>query len=149
MFTVKLNFNKCRSLLLFFALTIWHTVHFQLAITSTLTNVPRWQMFMFRNYNLPPGKMADHPGTCNAKIWEAIRASTSAPVYYREFQLGENVFMVWGWLYESWCKLILAAIPGVCSRSRTHSEHILKYTNRSPNIWNFVILAKWAFQNTG
>ncbi|XP_045164926.2 calcium-independent phospholipase A2-gamma-like [Mercenaria mercenaria] len=73
----------------------------KMAITSTLVNVPKWKTFMFRNYNHPPGVISDYQGSCNLKMWEAIRASGSAPVYYSPFQIGEHIFRDGGCLINN------------------------------------------------
>ncbi|KAH3816798.1 calcium-independent phospholipase A2-gamma-like [Dreissena polymorpha] len=70
----------------------------KMAITSCLANYNKWRRFMFRTYNLPPCMVADHEGTCNAKTWEAIRASGAAPIYFKEFKLGDYVFLDGGLL---------------------------------------------------
>ncbi|XP_052780751.1 calcium-independent phospholipase A2-gamma-like isoform X2 [Mya arenaria] len=70
----------------------------KLALTSTLGNFDKWQRFMFRSYNLPVGMVSDHQGTCNARAWEAIRASGAAPLYFKEFRLGNHVFLDGGLL---------------------------------------------------
>lgn len=64
----------------------------RMAITSTLSNVPKWKTFLFRNYNHRPGVISDYRGSCNLKIWQAVRASGSAPIYYSPFQIGEHIF---------------------------------------------------------
>lgn len=60
----------------------------KMSAVSTLVNVPKWQNFMFRNYNLPPGVYSDYPGNCKQKVWEAVRASSAAPAFYQEITLG-------------------------------------------------------------
>jgi len=37
---------------------------------------------------------AHYDGTSKYKVWEAVRASTSAPGYFEEFFLDGNVFQV-------------------------------------------------------
>ncbi|XP_052087063.1 calcium-independent phospholipase A2-gamma-like [Mytilus californianus] len=58
---------------------------------SCLLNVPKMKSFMFRTYNLPPGVFSHYPGNCKHKVWEAIRASSAAPVYLKEFVLGDFI----------------------------------------------------------
>lgn len=50
--------------------------------------------FVFRNYNHHPSEPSQYPGTCTAKTWEAIRASSAAPGYFEEFKLGDAVHQV-------------------------------------------------------
>ena len=37
---------------------------------------------------------AHYDGTSKYKVWEAVRASTSAPGYFEEYQLDGNIFQV-------------------------------------------------------
>ena len=69
-------------------------VDFQFSVVSTLTNVPRVQNFLFRNYNVPAGRQSRFAGSVDHKVWESIRASSAAPGYYEEFQLGDYVHQV-------------------------------------------------------
>ncbi|ESO82545.1 hypothetical protein LOTGIDRAFT_223198 [Lottia gigantea] len=58
---------------------------------STLMNVTKLRNFLFRNYNLPPGVYSNYPGSANNKIWEGIRASSAAPMYFQHFELGDYI----------------------------------------------------------
>lgn len=66
----------------------------QVSAISCLLNVPKMKSFMFRTYNLPPGVYSHYPGNCKHKVWEAIRASSAAPVYLKEFVLGDFIHQV-------------------------------------------------------
>ena len=61
----------------------------QVSAVSTLVNNQRAQNHLFRNYNLPPSRQSHYPGSSNYRLWEAIRASSAAPGYFEECQLGE------------------------------------------------------------
>lgn len=47
--------------------------------------------FLFRNYNYRRGIKSAYPGTIDSPIWQALRASSAAPGYYRELKLGNDV----------------------------------------------------------
>lgn len=63
-----------------------------MAISASLLS-PRIQPFVFRNYNLPVERMkfSDYSGSCKHKVWQAVRASTSAPGYFEDFVLDNHV----------------------------------------------------------
>lgn len=63
-----------------------------MAISASLLS-PRIQPFVFRNYNLPVErlKFSDYRGSCKHKLWQAVRASTSAPGYFEDFVLDNHV----------------------------------------------------------
>lgn len=63
-----------------------------MAISASLLS-PRIQPFVFRNYNLPVEriKFSDYSGSCKHKVWQAVRASTSAPGYFEDFVLDNHV----------------------------------------------------------
>lgn len=63
----------------------------KISAVSTLMNVSRVQNFLFRNYNLPPGRQSHYAGSIGHHLWEAIRASSAAPGYYKEFHLCDHV----------------------------------------------------------
>ena len=63
----------------------------KMAIVSTATNLPTLTPFVFRNYNLPPNTPSQYPGSCNARVWEAVRASSAAPGYFEEYKLRDIV----------------------------------------------------------
>lgn len=54
---------------------------------SAVMNQPLLQPFLFRNYALPYRAQSFYPGSCNHKIWQAIRASGAAPGYFEQFHL--------------------------------------------------------------
>ncbi|XP_071133254.1 calcium-independent phospholipase A2-gamma-like [Mytilus edulis] len=88
---------------------------------SCLLNVPKMKSFMFRTYNLPPGVYSHYPGNCKHKVWEAIRASSAAPVYLKEFVLGDFIHQDGGLMANnpaaiavSECKLLWPDEPIQC-----------------------------------
>jgi calcium-independent phospholipase A2-gamma len=63
----------------------------KLSAVSALSNVPIMQNHLFRNYTYPQGTYSHYPGSVHHHFWQAVRASSAAPGYYEEFQLGDNV----------------------------------------------------------
>ncbi|XP_064631859.1 calcium-independent phospholipase A2-gamma-like [Lineus longissimus] len=63
----------------------------KMSIVSSIINMPNIQNYMFRNYNLPAGMESHYRGSCEYKMWEAVRASSAAPGYYEECVLGDYV----------------------------------------------------------
>lgn len=57
-----------------------------------MTTANHMKIFLFRNYNLPPGSQSQYEGTSRYKVWEAIRASTAAPVYHEDFKIDGYIF---------------------------------------------------------
>lgn len=57
-----------------------------------MTTANHMKIFLFRNYNLPPGSQSQYEGTTRYKVWEAIRASTAAPVYHEDFKIDGYIF---------------------------------------------------------
>nr|XP_032828116.1 calcium-independent phospholipase A2-gamma-like isoform X1 [Petromyzon marinus]XP_032828117.1 calcium-independent phospholipase A2-gamma-like isoform X1 [Petromyzon marinus] len=64
----------------------------KVSVVSTLVNrgTPL-KAFVFRSYNLAPGSRSHYMGSCRHRLWEALRASSAAPGYFQEFQLGEDL----------------------------------------------------------
>lgn len=88
---------------------------------SALVNVPRVQNFLFRNYNLPTTRQSHYVGSVNHHVWEAIRASSAAPGYYEESNLGEWVHQDGGLLTNNptaiaihECRLLWPGVPLQC-----------------------------------
>lgn len=67
---------------------------------SAVSAVVNWGMspkaFIFRNYNHAPGRLSRYPGGSGYKLWEAVRASSAAPGYFREFPLHSDIHQVRG-----------------------------------------------------
>ena len=68
----------------------------QVSFVSTLVNQSVVQLFLFCNYRHRPGNPAAHcyPITTDARVWEAIMASTAAPGYLEEVKIGPHVYQV-------------------------------------------------------
>lgn len=49
---------------------------------------------MFRNYSLPYNVQSEYMGGSANKVWEAVRASSSAPTYFEECKLGDYLHQV-------------------------------------------------------
>lgn len=62
-----------------------------MAISASLTS-PRIKPYVFRNFNLHPlDSHGVYEGSCKHKIWQSVRASTSAPGYFEDFVLENHV----------------------------------------------------------
>ncbi|XP_063064590.1 calcium-independent phospholipase A2-gamma-like [Engraulis encrasicolus] len=76
---------------------------------SAVSAVVNWgtspKAFMFRNYNHAPGKMSRYPGGSSYKLWEAVRASSAAPGYFREFPLHSDIHQDGGLIQNNPCAL--------------------------------------------
>ncbi|XP_068443182.1 calcium-independent phospholipase A2-gamma [Clinocottus analis] len=57
--------------------------------------------YTFRNYRLMPGVRSHYIGDCTHKMWEAIRASSAAPGYFKEFTLGKDLHQDGGLLINN------------------------------------------------
>jgi len=62
------------------------------SLISALTMPQGYKLFLFRNYSILMSPHAHYDGTNKYKVWEAVRASTSAPGYFEECLLDGNVF---------------------------------------------------------
>ncbi|XP_039270943.2 calcium-independent phospholipase A2-gamma-like isoform X1 [Styela clava] len=59
---------------------------------SVLVNRDVLKPFVWRNYSIVPGSRETHwPGTCRARLWEAVRATSAAPGYFEEFKYNFNI----------------------------------------------------------
>ena len=64
----------------------------KISVVTALTTPNLMKLFLFRNYNLPSHVQSHYDGTVRHKCWEAVRASSAAPVYYEDFKLDGHVF---------------------------------------------------------
>lgn len=62
------------------------------SIISALTLPNGYKLYLFRNYSILMSPHTHYDGTSKYKVWEAVRASTSAPGYFEEYLLDGNVF---------------------------------------------------------
>jgi calcium-independent phospholipase A2-gamma len=62
-----------------------------MAISASL-NSPRIKPYVFRNFNFHPlDSHGVYEGSCKHKVWQSVRASTSAPGYFEDFVLDNHV----------------------------------------------------------
>ena len=85
----------------------------KMAIVSTATNLPTLTPFVFRNYNLPPNTPSQYPGSCNARVWEAVRASSAAPGYFEEYKLRDIVHQDGGMIVNNPGRKIYVIFPSM------------------------------------
>ncbi|CAF0714494.1 unnamed protein product [Adineta steineri] len=62
------------------------------SLISALTLPNGYKLYLFRNYSILSSPHTHYDGTAKYKVWEAVRASTSAPGYFEEYLLDGNVF---------------------------------------------------------
>ncbi|XP_041955394.1 calcium-independent phospholipase A2-gamma-like isoform X2 [Alosa sapidissima] len=76
---------------------------------SAVSAVVNWgtspKAFIFRNYNHAPGRLSRYPGGSAYKLWEAVRASSAAPGYFREFPLYSDIHQDGGLIQNNPCAL--------------------------------------------
>ncbi|KAL4702443.1 hypothetical protein ACJJTC_017649 [Scirpophaga incertulas] len=56
----------------------------RLALVSCVGRGARLSPFLFRSYECPRRTRSAYPGTANAALWQAVRASAAAPTYFDE-----------------------------------------------------------------
>ncbi|KAI1287968.1 Calcium-independent phospholipase A2-gamma [Halotydeus destructor] len=61
-----------------------------MAISASMTS-PKMKPYVFRNYNLPEKAYGYYDGSSKHKVWQAVRASSSAPGYFEEYVLDNHV----------------------------------------------------------
>ncbi|KAG8508496.1 Calcium-independent phospholipase A2-gamma, partial [Galemys pyrenaicus] len=106
-------------------LLIMRIIHFlipQVAAVSTVVNrgiTPK--AFVFRNYGHFPGISSHYSGSCQYKMWQAIRASSAAPGYFAEYALGNDLHQDGGLLLNNpsalamhECKCLWPDVPLEC-----------------------------------
>ena len=60
-----------------------------MAVSASLSS--RIKPYVFRNFNLPVTAYGQYEGSCRHKVWESVRASSSAPGYFEDFVCGNHV----------------------------------------------------------
>lgn len=66
----------------------------KVATVSAVVNQTITQPYVFRNYCLPYNFRSEYMGGIKHKVWEAVRASSSAPTYFEECKLGDLLHQV-------------------------------------------------------
>ncbi|XP_004677002.1 PREDICTED: calcium-independent phospholipase A2-gamma isoform X2 [Condylura cristata] len=94
----------------------------KVAAVSTVVNrgiTPK--AFVFRNYGHFPGISSHYSGSCQYKMWQAIRASSAAPGYFAEYALGNDLHQDGGLLLNNpsalamhECKCLWPDVPLEC-----------------------------------
>lgn len=94
----------------------------KVAAVSTVVNrgiTPK--AFVFRNYGHFPGVNSHYMGSCQYKLWQAIRASSAAPGYFAEYALGNDLHQDGGLLLNNpsalamhECKCLWPDVPLEC-----------------------------------
>ncbi|XP_067420306.1 calcium-independent phospholipase A2-gamma isoform X2 [Emydura macquarii macquarii] len=65
------------------------------AISTIVNRGTPLKAFVFRNYNHLPGVKSHYIGSCQYKLWQAIRASSAAPGYFQEYALDNDLHQGW------------------------------------------------------
>jgi patatin-like phospholipase/acyl hydrolase len=66
-------------------------------LTSLVSRFPP-QTFVIRNYNYPPDVESSFPGSSEMLLWQAIRASSAAPVFFDDCTIDEDKFVDGGFM---------------------------------------------------
>ncbi|XP_070559761.1 calcium-independent phospholipase A2-gamma-like [Ptychodera flava] len=108
---------------------------------STLIQPSAIKPHLFRNYNVPDSVRSHYPGTCQVKLWEALRASTAAPGYFEECKLGDSVHQDGGLLCNNptaiavhECKLLWPNTPIQCIVSLGTGRYVPEANPKSNNM---------------
>ncbi|XP_055541233.1 calcium-independent phospholipase A2-gamma-like isoform X1 [Wyeomyia smithii] len=90
-----------------------HIGHRRIIDTSKLLHVPKFccvstticddyiDAHVFRNYTFPLNVQSVYSGSHRARLWEVVRASSAAPAYFGDFQLGDQLHQDGGILYNN------------------------------------------------
>ncbi|XP_051547160.1 calcium-independent phospholipase A2-gamma [Myxocyprinus asiaticus] len=71
------------------------------AVSTVVNRGLPLKAYVFRNYNFSPGVRSHYLGSCQHKMWQAIRASSAAPGYFQEFVLGNDLHQDGGLLINN------------------------------------------------
>lgn len=123
----------------------------KVAAVSTIVNRGTLKAFVFRNYNLQPGVRSHYLGGCQHELWQAIRASSAAPGYFREFPLGNDLHQDGGLLINNptalaihECKCLWPNTPVQCvvslgtGRYETSGKNSATYTSLKTKLTNVI-----------
>lgn len=70
-------------------------------LVAVSVNAHSVQPFLFRTYAHNPRITNCFDGTCKAEIWQAIRASSAAPGFFREFKFDSSILLDGGMLVNN------------------------------------------------
>ncbi|XP_051976896.1 calcium-independent phospholipase A2-gamma isoform X1 [Xyrauchen texanus] len=71
------------------------------AVSTVVNRGLPLKAYVFRNYNFLPGVRSHYLGSCQHKMWQAVRASSAAPGYFQEFVLGNDLHQDGGLLINN------------------------------------------------
>nr|XP_044991955.1 calcium-independent phospholipase A2-gamma isoform X2 [Jaculus jaculus] len=124
----------------------------KVAAVSTIVNrgiIPK--AFVFRNYGHFPGTNSHYLGSCQYKMWQAIRASSAAPGYFAEYALGNDLHQDGGLLLNNpsalamhECKCLWPDVPLECivslgtGRYESDVRNTAKYTSLKTKLSNVI-----------
>ncbi|XP_037692302.1 calcium-independent phospholipase A2-gamma isoform X2 [Choloepus didactylus] len=124
----------------------------KVAAVSTLVNrgiMPK--AFVFRNYGHFPGTNSHYLGSCQYKMWQAIRASSAAPGYFAEYALGNDLHQDGGLLLNNpsalamhECKCLWPDVPLECivslgtGRYESDVRNTMTYTSLKAKLSNVI-----------
>jgi len=112
----------------------------KLCLVSCVVNKPVLGAFTFRNYQHPPGRESQFPGSVRYRLWQALQASAAAPGYFQEVKLDEWLHQDGGvlvnnptavGLHES--KILWPNAPIQCVVSIGSGRSILSVPKQMPN----------------
>ncbi|XP_040030445.2 calcium-independent phospholipase A2-gamma [Gasterosteus aculeatus] len=106
------------------------------AVSTVVNRGLPLKAYTFRNYRLMPGVRSHYLGDCNHKMWQAIRASSAAPGYFKEFVLGKDLHQDGGLLINNptalaihECKCLWPNTPLQCVLSLGTGRYETAYDN--------------------
>ncbi|XP_067938389.1 calcium-independent phospholipase A2-gamma-like [Watersipora subatra] len=85
-------------------------------VSTVVSDMP--YNYVFRNYNHSVDSSSQYPGSCNVKVWEAIRASSAAPGYFEEFKIGRHIHQDGGVLNNNPTAIALHEAKAIWSEER-------------------------------
>jgi calcium-independent phospholipase A2-gamma len=95
-----------------------------MSFVSTLINQPVVQPFLFTNYRHQPNNLSHYLSVPDAQIWKAIMASTAAPGYFEDVQIGSYILQDGGILSNNPAAIALHEARGLWGRD-THIQCLL------------------------